>query len=599
LRLAARFALVLVVAMCGAACGGREPAPSASSTDGPSATRRSSSPPARSSSSDAPSETASSAAARAGETAQRSSLPLHFTDVTKESGVDMVITSGRSPSTQILEVKGGGIALIDYDNDGDLDIFVPNGAYLDSPDHGPGCRLYENMGGMRFKDVTKEAGLDFHGWGMGVAVGDVDGDGYDDIYIACYGADVLLHNTGHKSFVDVTKESGLGDPRWSTGCAFGDLDGDGDLDLYVVNYIDFDPKHPPPPDHFLGVPVFAGPSGLKPVPDALYENIGGGRFRDISQSSGILDVRPSFGLGVAILDFDGDGKQDIFVGNDSMPSFLFVNQGGLKFAERGMQSFLALNGDGAAQATMGIAIADVNGDGRPDVFTTNFANDTNTLRVSVSGGLVYDDRTRQYNLGAVSRPFVGWATAFYDFDQDGAEDLVVFDGHVYPHATMETMDSTYKETPLLFRRSGPRFERVMPETAGAWLAEAHVDRSAAFGDLDGDGDIDIVVCELNGPVRILRNDSHGGHWLIVELADTRKGNGNHRGLGATIKLRCGADTQTRWNFTGGSFQSTSAPYVHFGLKSDEKCALDILWPDGFKQHLDGVAPDQHLIVRRE
>ena len=530
--------------------------------------------------------------------ARAAALPLHFTDVTKESGVDMVITSGRAPSTQILEVKGGGIALIDYNNDGRLDIFVPNGAYLDAPDRGPGCRLFENLGGMRFKDVTREAGLEFHGWGMGVAVGDVDGDGYDDIYIACYGPDVLLKNTGHGTFVDVTKASGLGDPRWSTGCAFADLDGDGDLDLYVVNYLDFDAAHPPPQEKFLGVPVFGGPLNMKGVPDVLYENVGGGRFKDISASSGILSVTPSSGLGVAILDFDGDGKQDIFVGNDSMPSFLFVNQGGLKFTDKAAQSFLALNGDGNAQATMGIGIADVNGDGKPDVFTTNFANDTNTLRVSLPGGLLYADRTRQYNLGAVSRTFLGWATMFYDFDQDGAEDIVVFNGHVYPQATIETMDSTYRQTPLVFRRAGPRFERVLADTGGAWLSETHCDRSAAFGDLDGDGDIDIVVGELNGPVRILRNDSAGGHWLIVELADGRPGIGNHRGLGARIDLKCGADAQTRWLFTGGSFQSTSAPYAHFGLREKKKCALDVRWPDGLEQHLDDVAPDQHLIVHR-
>lgn len=539
------------------------------------------------------------AAARTPEVVAPSALSLHFTDVSAASGLDMVITSGRSPSSQILEVKGGGLALIDYDNDGDLDVFAPNGAYLDAPDHGPGCRLFENLGGLKFKDVTREAGLEFHGWGMGVAVGDADGDGFDDIYIAAFGPDVLLHNTGRKGFVDATKAAGLGDPHWSTGCAFGDIDGDGDLDLYVVNYVEFDVAHPPPPDRFLGVPVFSGPTGLTGVHDLLYENTGSGKFQDISQSAGIRDVKPSFGLGVAILDFDGDGKLDIFVGNDSMPSFLFLNQGGRRFAERGMQCFLALNGDGAAQATMGIGIADVNADQKPDVFTTNFANDTNTLRVSVPGGFTYDDRTRQYNLGAVSRSYVGWSTMFYDFDQDGAEDLVVFNGHVYPHATVETMDSTYKETPLLFQRRGPRFERLLPDTAGAWLGETHVDRSAAFGDLDGDGDIDIVVGELNGPVRLLRNDSKGGHWLIVELADARPGNANHRGLGARVRLKSGTDEQTRWLFTGGSFQSSSAPYVHFGLRQASPCELDILWPDGAKQHVGDVAPDQHLTVRRQ
>jgi len=523
---------------------------------------------------------------------------LHFSDVTARSGVDMVITSGRSPSTQILEVKGGGLALLDYDNDGDLDLFVPNGAYLDAPRGGPGARLYENDGHRRFTDVTAASGIDFHGWGMGVAVGDVDGNGFDDIYVAAYGPDVLLLNDGKKHFADATARAGLGDPRWGTAAAFGDIDGDGDLDLYVANYVDFDAAHPPPGRSFFGVPVFAGPSGLAGVPDSLYENLGDGRFRDISQAAGIAGAKPAYGLGVVILDFDEDSKQDIFVGNDSMPSCLWINQGDRRFLDQALRVGLALDGDGNAQATMGIAIGDVNGDGRPDVFTTNFANDTNTLRVSVPGQAAWDDRTRQYGLGGGGRSFLGWATMFYDFDHDGDEDLVVFNGHVYPRATLETMDSTYRQTPLLLSRVGPRFQRIGAEAAGAWLAEAHVDRSAAFGDLDGDGDIDIVVGELNGHVRVLENDGAGGHYLIVELSDRRPGIGNRHGLGSKLVLRRGDATDTRWIFSGGSFQAASAPYAHFGLASDREVSLDVTWPDGRTQKLDHVRVDQHLIVER-
>ena len=523
---------------------------------------------------------------------------LHFTDQTARSGIDVVLTSGRSPATQILEVKGGGLALIDYDNDGDLDLFLPNGAYLDATAKGPGARLYENDGHMRFTDVTARSGIDFHGWGMGVAVGDVDGNGFDDLYVAAYGPDVLLLNDGNKRFTDATARAGLGDARWSTAAAFGDMDNDGDLDLYVANYVEFDPAHPPPARTFFGVPVFGGPMGMTAAPDVLYENVGGGRFRDVSQASGIAAAKPSYGLGVVILDFDGDGRQDVFVGNDSMPSFLWINQGQGRFTEQGLAAGLALNGDGEPQATMGIAIGDVNDDGRPDVFTTNFANDTNTLRVSVPGQAAWEDRTRQYNLAAVSRPFLGWATAFCDFDHDGDEDLVVFNGHVYPTATPETMDSTFRQTPLLFERTGARFERVDAARAGAWLAETHVDRSAAFGDLDGDGDVDMVVGELNGPLRVIENDGAGAHHLVVELADRRPGVGNRHGLGSRVVLRQGAATQTRWIFSGGSFQAASAAYAHFGLPTADPVRLEVTWSDGVRQAVEDVGVDRRMVVER-
>jgi hypothetical protein len=435
---------------------------------------------------------------------------------------------------------------------------------------------------------------------MGVAVGDVDGNGFDDLYVAAYGPDVLLLNDGGKRFTDATARAGLGDPRWSTAAAFGDVDGDGDLDLYVANYVEFDPRHPPPGRTFIAMPVFGGPSGMTAVPDVLYENLGGGRFRDVSERSGIASARPSYGLGVVILDFDGDGKQDVFVGNDSMPSFLWINRGDGRFGEEGLAAGLALNGDGEPQATMGIAIGDVNADGQPDVFTTNFANDTNTLRVSVPGqAAAWEDRTRQYNLAAVSRPFLGWATMFYDFDHDGDEDLVVFNGHVYPKAAPETMDSTYRQTPLLFERAGARFERVDAARAGAWLAEAHVDRSAAFGDLDGDGDIDMVVAELNGPVRVIENDGAGAHHLIVELADRRPGVGNRHGLGSRVVLRQAGAAQTRWIFSGGGFQAASAAYAQFGLTTAEPVRIEVTWSDGARQTVEDVAVDRRLVVDRK
>lgn len=537
---------------------------------------------------------ASLAAAHAGPPA------LHFTDVTADSGIDLVLTSGRFPLSQILEVKGGGLGLIDFDNDGDLDLFAPNGATLDSPFAGPGCRLFENLGSMHFKDITLEAGLTFDRWGMGVVVGDYDADGFDDLFIACYGSNALLRNRGDATFEDVTDAAGVaGSDAWTTGCAFADLDADGDLDLYTVNYVRFDPDAPPAPGQFKSMDVFGGPRGMEADHDVLYENLGDGTFRDITRQAGCLPDTARFGLGVAILDLNADGLQDIFVGNDSDPNFFFVNQGNLRFEERGFYSGLAANMDGINQATMGIGVADVDGNALPDLFTTNFSSDTNTLHMNLDGE-IFDERTAQYGLGMVSRQFLGWACGFYDFDQDADEDLVVVNGHVYSEATPETADSSFRQPPMLFERAGRRFEFVETDRAGACMIEPHVDRSMVGGDLDGDGDIDLAIGELNGPLRILANDGEGkGDWLIVELRE-REGVGNRHAVGVTIVLTHGDSQQRRWIVGGGGFQSTSAQYAHFGLgASAGEVAITVTWPDGIAQTIEGVAPNQHLILRRE
>jgi hypothetical protein len=525
-------------------------------------------------------------------------VPIRFTDVTTSSGIDFTMTSGRKPATEIVEVKGGGLALIDYDNDGRLDLFVPNGATLRSPTEGPGCRLFKNLGGLSFRDVTEEALLTFNRWGMGVAVGDYDGDGFDDVYITCFGRNALLRNQGDGTFADVTDAADVGDEAWGTGCAWSDLDGDGDLDLYVANFLHFDPANPPPHTTFKDVEVFAGPVGLPPTADVLYENLGDGTFRNVTAESGCGAVSPMYGLNVAILDFDGDGKPDIFVGNDSSPNFLFQNLGGMRFKDIGMQSGLAANGEGAFQATMGIAIADVNGNGLPDVFTSNFSSDTNTLHINLAR-MIFEDRTQLYGLGSVSTTFLGWATAFYDFGHDGWEDLIVFNGHVYPHATRATLDSDLLQPPLLFERRGRRFERVAAEESGPWLDEAYCDRSAVFGDLDSDGDVDIIVGELNGPVRVLRNDRNGGAWLSVELQDNRPGVMNHRAIGSLVDVVEGERTHRRWVYSGGSFQSSSSLAAHFGFEAPPaKPKLRVIWPDGEVSAFDSVPLNSAIVVER-
>lgn len=533
------------------------------------------------------------------ETNSSSESTFRFTTLeSNESGIDLILTSGKHPTSQILEVNGGGLALIDFDNDGDQDLFIANGATIENPENGPGSRLYENLGNLKFRDVTQTVGIKLTRWAMGVAVGDYNGDGFDDIYVTCFGANVLLRNNGDATFTDVTQEAGVGDTRWGTSCAFADLDNDGDLDLYVVNYLEFDVDNLPNPSNFQGVQVMAGPNGLPAQHDVLYENLGNGKFADITEKSGCLNVRPAFGLGVLIIDFDLDGKQDIFVGNDSMNNFLFHNMGELHFQEKGLFSGLATNIEGGEQATMGIAVADVDGNGYPDVFTTNFSSDTNTLHLNANGSF-FDDRTQQYGLAMVSRTYLGWAAGFADFDLDGDEDLLFFNGHVYPQATMGTMESDYLQRPLLFERQSKRFTPVTDFQAAPFLKETRSHRTALFADLDQDGDVDLVTTGLGGPVRIVRNDQSRGNWLSIQLKDDRSETQNHRGLGSTIKLSYEESSQLRWIYTGG-YQASSAPIAHFGLPENlSKVSAVITWPDGYTQQVDDIQTKSHHVIKRK
>lgn len=523
--------------------------------------------------------------------------PFALADVTMASGLRLTLTAGGDPPRQIVEVKGGGLALVDYDGDGDSDLFAPNGATLEAPERGAGARLFANDGDLVFRDATAESGVDFHGWGMGVAAGDVDGDGRDDLFVAAFGPDALLKNSGGR-FADATAEAGLGDPLWGTGSAFGDLDQDGDLDLYLARYLELDLAAPPPSTRFLGVEVFAGPAGLPAVPDLLYVNDGTGRFTDGTEAAGCAGVKPSYGLGCLILDFDEDGLADIFVGNDSMPNFLFAGRGAGRFEEVALAAGVAVNGDGDAQATMGIARGDVNGDGRADLYTTTFANDTKTLWVSSENG-TFADKTQLYGLGPASRPFLGWAAAFIDLDHDADEDLLAFNGHVYPETAVRALGSSTRQTPLLFERDGGRFRRVEPAGGAAWLSEPHNDRSAVFGDLDGDLDVDVVVGERNGPVRLLRNDAAAAPGVVVRLRDARAGAHNPRGLGSKVTLTAaGGERQVRWIASGGSYLSSSAPEAHFGLGSLKgPFALTVRWPDGVEQAIEQPGGGRVEVVR--
>lgn len=523
---------------------------------------------------------------------------IRLEDVTASSGIEFTTTSGELPPTQIIEVKGGGIALIDFDGDGDEDIFLPNGAALPSPTRGPGARLYENLGSLRFRRVEPDPPL--HAWAFGPAIGDFDGDGRDDIVVACHGSVRLLLNSGNGTFTDASDrlpDSARDAAAWNTSVAAGDLDSDGDLDLYVTRYLRFDPSSPPGPSLFKGVPVMSGPRGLDPQRDVLLRNAGGARFEDATVPSGIAALPAAYGLNAAIADFTGDGRADILVANDSQPDMMLRNLGDMRFEDAGKTMGIATNMEGTEQASMGIAIGDVNGDGLPDAHISVFSSDTNTLHESREGRF-FDDRTGLRGVGVPSRRLCGWASAFVDLDHDGDEDLVTVNGHVYPQATLAMMDSEWEQPMLVLERRADRFEPIAPDALGPGLSGRFRDRSAVFADLDRDGDVDMVVTGLNQPVRVIRNAREPGQdWVAIRLEDPRSA-GNRAARGARIQLAGNGVTQARWLAGGGPFQSNRSLEAHFGTgPARGPWTAVVTWPDGAQSTHPVDAPGRHTLTR--
>src|SRR6266487_3039103 len=530
-------------------------------------------------------------------------LTFSFTNIARAAGLDgTTVYGGASSNKYLLETTGTGVAAIDYDRDGRLDLFFVNGSRLEgfAPGQAPVNQLYRNKGDGTFEDVTVKAGLGASGWGQGACVGDYDNDGNDDLFVSYWGQNRLYHNRGNGTFEDVTRRAHLltTRTRWGTGCAFLDYDRDGRLDLFVANYIDLDLATAPTPDsglcRYKGIQVACGPPGLTGGKNALYHNRGDGTFDDVSEKAGIMRARGTYGLGVSTLDFDNDGWVDLYVANDSNPSALYRNNHDGTFTDVGVTSGCAYSQDGKPQAGMGVAIGDYDRNGTMDIFKTNFAGDTSTLYANAGDGLC-EDRTFAAGVGVNTR-WLGWGTGWIDLDNDGWLDLFLTNGHVYPEVVQLKTEAGYKQRKVVYRNLGNGRFADISERLGEPITVPKAGRGSAFADFDNDGHVDVAIANVNDRPDLFRlTDTSGHHWTTLTLVGTTS---NRNAIGARVRSVTGSVTQWQEVRGGGSYLSQNDFRVHFGVGTAARSdRIDDRWPNGLEETWENLPVDTFHVLK--
>jgi hypothetical protein len=534
--------------------------------------------------------------------------PIVFVNDADKAGLTSWQHRMGTPEKQfILETNGSGVGLLDYDNDGWLDIYLVNGSTYDAlkgTAPAPRAALFHNNHDGTFTDVAAKAGVTNDRWGFGVAVGDYDNDGWPDLYVTNFGKNRLYHNNRDGTFSDVAEKAGVTLGNWSTGATFGDYDGDGRLDLFVPGYVHYDVAHPPVPGSDVvafktcimrGRNVMCGPRGLKGEPDHLFHNNGDGTFTDVSVKAGVADAEGHYGITAVFVDVNNDGRPDLLVTNDSTSNYLYINKGDGTFEDTSYMSAFAFNEDGHPAASMGLAIGSYRNNGLLDLYVTVFSDDYNPLYRN-DGDATFTDLSYKLGIAEPTIPFLGWGTCFLDYDNDGWRDLLAANGHVYPFVDQSDWGTTYAERPLLFRNQHGEKLELLPPVKGTALAETYTARGAACGDLFNNGRLDVVVNQMDRPPALLRNvDKSASHWVGLKLIG-----GPHStrdAVGATVYLSAGGIRQRADVMSGGSYASSHDQRPHFGLGSATAVdSVEIHWPDRVVEHVRLPSVDRFFTI---